>query len=98
MNDKLLAHIVSMIVFAACCIGVSALIVLLGGIGLFAWFADNGLALFALALVVAAGYVLHRDRKKRRQFRAGHERTVNPSSLDEAQPLTPRYHHRSPGK
>ena len=98
MNEKLVAYIVSFVVIAACCLGVPLLIIFLGGLGLFAWFANNSLALFALALIVAAGYVLHRDRKKRRQFRAGRERTVNPSSLDEAQPSNARWHHRSPGK
>ena len=98
MNEKFLAYFFTFVGVSACCIGVPFLIVFLGGLGLFTWIANNTVALFALALIAAVGYLLHSDRKKRRQFRAGHERAVNPSSVDEAQPSIPRWHHRSPGK
>jgi hypothetical protein len=98
MNDKLLAHIFGFVAVAACCIGVPALIIFLGGLGLFAWFASNSLALFALALIVAAGYLLHRDRRKRRRLGARRERAVEYPPADAALPSTPYRRYRSPGK
>ena len=73
MNEKLVAYIVSFVVMAACCFGVPALLFFLSGLGLFAWFADNSIA---LALIGAAGYLLHRDRRKRRQALGRRERAV----------------------
>jgi len=98
MNERLVAHLVSIVFMAGCCIGLPLLIGFLGGLGLFAWFADNGLALSTLALIVVAGYLLHRDRRKRRQARARREAAIGHRSADEVQPSTPQGHHRSPGK
>ena len=44
MNDKFLGWVLGTVIMAACCIGVPLLIVFLIGTGVFAWFADNGLA------------------------------------------------------
>ncbi len=98
MNEKLVAHIVSFVFMAGCCIGVPLLIGILGGLGLFAWFADNGLALFTLALIAAAGYLFHRDRRKRRQAHARREEAIGHPSADEVRPSAPHGHRRSPGK
>ncbi len=98
MNEKLVAHMVSFVFMAGCCIGVPLLIGFLGGFGLFAWFADNGLALFTLALIAAAGCLLHRDRRKRRQAHARRKEAIGYSSANEIQPSASPERQRSPGK
>ncbi len=44
MNDNFFAYIFTYVGIAACCIGVPLLIAFLGGVGMFAWIADNTLA------------------------------------------------------
>ncbi len=98
MNDRFLAYFFSYVGIAACCIGVPLLIVFLGGLGIFAWIADNTLAVIGLSLIGIALILFNRDRKKRRRLGAGRERAVENPAADAAWPSTPRRHHRPPGK
>ena len=76
MNDKFLAYFFSYVGIAACCIGVPLLIVFLGGLGIFAWIADNTLAVIGLGLIGIALILFNRDRKKRRRLGVWRERAV----------------------
>ncbi|MEE8252376.1 MAG: hypothetical protein V3R17_00420 [Hyphomicrobium sp.] len=77
MNDNFFAYIFTYVGIAACCIGVPLLITFLGGAGIFAWIADNTLAVIGLGLIVIALIVCNRDRKKRRHLGARRERAVD---------------------
>ncbi len=98
MNDKFLAYFFSYVGIAACCIGVSLLIVFLGGLGIFAWIADNTLVVFGLGLIGIALILFNRDRKKRRRLGVWRKRAVENPAADAAWPSTPRWHHWPPGK
>ncbi len=98
MNDRFLAYFFSYVGIAACCIGVPLLIVFLGGLGIFAWIADNTLAVIGLGLIGVALILFNRDRKKQRRLGTRRERAVENPSADAAWPSTPRCHHRPPGK
>ncbi len=77
MNDNFFACIFTYVGIAACCIGVPLLIIFLGGVGIFAWIADNTLAVVGLGLIVIALIVFNRDRKKRRHLGTRRERAVD---------------------
>ena len=98
MNDKFLAYFFSYVGIAACCIGVPLLIVFLGGLGIFAWIADNTLAVIGLGLIVVALILFNRGRKNPRRLGTRRERAVENPVADAAWPSTPRWHHRPPGK
>ncbi len=98
MNDKFPACFFRYVGIAACCIGVPLLIVFLGGLGIFAWIADNTLAVIGLGLIGIALILFNRDRKKRRRLGAWRERAVENPAADAAWPSTPRGHHRPPGR
>ncbi len=89
MNEKVWAYLFSFVGMAACCIGVPLLIAILGGVGLFAWIADNTLAVMGLGLVGIALILFKRDRRKR---------GVENPAADAAWPSTPHRRHRSPGE
>jgi hypothetical protein len=97
MKDKFLAYFFSYVGIAACCIGVPLLIVFLGGLRIFAWIADNTLAVIGLGLIAIALILFIRDRSKRRRLGAGRERAVNKPVAEAAWPSTPRWHYRPPG-
>ncbi len=98
MNEKVWAYLFSFVGMAACCIGVPLLIVFLGGLGIFAWIADNTLAVIGLGLIGIALILFNRDRNKRRRLGTGRERAVEKPAADAAWPSTPRWHPRPPGK
>ncbi len=77
MNDNFFAYIFTYVGIAACCIGVPLLITFLGGAGIFAWIADNTLAVIGLGLIGIALILFNRDRKKRRHLGARRERAVD---------------------
>ncbi len=89
MNDKFLGWATGTVIMAACCIGVPLLIVFLAGVGVFAWFADNGLAIIAVVLFVAVMAKFRRDRKKRRHLGTGRPQAVEPSMANEDWPSAP---------
>ena len=88
MNDKFLAYFFSYVGIAACCIGVPLLIVVLGGLGIFAWIADNTLAVIGLGLIGIGLILFNRDRIERRRLGAGRERAVEKPAADTAWPST----------
>jgi hypothetical protein len=98
MKDKFLAYFFSYVGIAACCIGVPLLIVFLGGLGIFAWIADNTMVVIGLGLIGIALILFNRDRKKRRRLGAWRERAVENPAADTAWPSTSRWHHRPPGR
>ncbi len=98
MKDNFFAYIFTYVGIAACCIGVPLLIVFLGGLGIFAWIADNTLAVIGLGLIGIALNLFNRDRKKRRRLGSRRKRAVENPVADAAWPSTPRWHHRPPGK
>ena len=65
MNDKFLGWVLGTAIMAACCIGVPFLIVFLIGTGVFAWIADNGLAVIAVVVIVVAVALLRREQINR---------------------------------
>ena len=71
MNDKVLAHIVAFIAFAACCVGVPLLLVFLSGSALFAWLGDAPLWLILVVVFGVAIYALLRRTRKRAAARGG---------------------------
>ncbi len=77
MNDNFFAYIFTYVGIAACCIGVPLLITFLGGAGIFAWIADNTVAVIGLGLIGIALILFNRDRKKRRHLGARRERAVD---------------------
>ena len=77
MNDNFFAYIFTYVGIAACCIGVPLLIAFLGGVGMFAWIADNTLAVIGLGLIGIALILFNRDRKKLRHLGARRERAVD---------------------
>ena len=77
MNDNFFAYIFTYVGIAACCIGVPLLITFLGGAGIFAWIADNTLAVIGLGLIGIALILFNWDRKKRRHLGARRERAVD---------------------
>ncbi len=89
MNDKFLGWATGTVIMAACCIGVPLLIVFLTGVGVFAWFADNGLAIIAVVLFVAVMAKFGRDRKHRRHLGTGRAQAVEHSLADENWPSAP---------
>ncbi len=98
MNDKLLAYIFSFVGMAACCIGVSLLIAFLGGVGLFAWIADNTLAVIGLGLIGIALILFIRDRQKRRRLGARRKPAVENPAADDSWPSTSPRRPHFPGK
>lgn len=98
MNDNFFAYIFTYAGIAACCIGVPLLITFLGGFGIFAWIANNTLAVVGLGLIAMALILFKRDRKKQRRLGAGREQAVEDPAADAAWPSMPRWHHRPPGK
>ena len=98
MNDKFLAYFFTYVGMVACCIGVPLLIIFLGGVGIFAWIADNNWAVVGLGLIGIALILFNRDRKKQRRLDARRERAVENPAAGGAWPSTPRWHHRPPGK
>ncbi len=98
MYDKLLAYFFSYLGIAACCIGVPPLITVLGDVGIFAWSADNTLAVIGLGLFGIALILFNRDPKKRRRLGTRRQRAVEYPVADAAWPSTPRCHHRPPGR
>ncbi len=98
MSDKFLAYFFSYVGIAACCIGVPLLIVFLGGLGLFAWIADNALAVIGLGLIGIALILVNRDRKNRRRLGARRERAVENPAEEDAWQSAPHRRPRSPGK
>ena len=98
MNDKALAYLFSFVGIAVCCIGVPLLIVYVSGVGLFAWFADNTLAVIGLGLIGIALILFNRDRKNRRRLGARRARAVENPAEEDAWQSAPRRRQRSPGK
>ncbi len=98
MNEKVWAYLFSFVGMAACCIGVLLLIAFLGGVGLFAWIADNTLAVIGLGLIGITLILFKRDRQKRRRLGARRERAVENPTAEAAWPSTPHRRHRSPGE
>lgn len=98
MKENFVAYIFTYAGIAACCIGVPLLITFLGGAGIFAWIADNTLAVIGLSLFGIVLILFNRDRKKRRRLGAGREWDVENPAADAPWPSTPRWHQRPPGK
>ncbi len=98
MKDNFFAYIFTYTGIAACCIGVPLLIAFLGGAGIFAWIANNTLAVVGLGLIGAALILFNRDRNKRRRIGAGRERAVENPVADAAWSSTPQWPYRPPGK
>lgn len=66
MNDKFLGWVFGSLAMAACCIGLPLLVGILVGTGVFAWIADNGLAIIAVIAVVAAIALWRREQINQR--------------------------------
>ena len=85
MNDKPIAYILAFAGMAACCVGVPLLVGFLLGAGVFAWLADNSLAVIAPVLIAAAvALLVYRDRKRRRQPGAEPRRVAGRPASDDA--------------
>ena len=96
MNDKPLAFVIALPAMVACCLGLPLLVAWITGVGLFAWLAENTFAVVAAGLIAGGvGYLLHRDRKKRRHLRARREPAVEHPISGDAQPSTPLEQRRS---
>ncbi len=98
MSDKFLAYFFSFVGISACCIGVPLLIIFLGGLGLFAWIANNTLGVVGRGLIGIVLILFNRDRKKQRRLGTRRERAAENPVANAAWPSTPRWHHRPPGK
>ena len=98
MSDKFLAYNFTYVGMVACCIGVPLLIIFLGGVGIFAWIADNNWAVVGLGLIGIALILFNRDRKKQRRLDARRERAVENPAADAAWPSAPHRRPLSPGK
>ncbi len=98
MSDKFLAYFFSFVGIAACCIGVPLLIIFLGGLGLFAWIANNALAVVGLGLIGIVLILFNRERKNRRRLGARRERAIENPAKEDAWQSAPHRRQRSPGK
>ena len=98
MNEKIWVYLFSFVGMAACCIGVPLLIVFLGGVGIFAWIADNTLAVIGLGLIGIALIIFNRDRRKRLRLGARRERAVEFPAADDSWPSTSPRRPHIPGK
>ncbi len=98
MNEKVWAYLFSFVGMAACCIGVPLLIVFLGGVGLFAWIADNTLAVIGLGLIGITLILFNRDRRKRRRLGARRKPAVENAAADDSWPSTSPRRPHFPGR